>query len=125
MNKSVVAVVGRPSEFDPAYIAIALDYVGDNGKSITQLARHLRVSKQSIYNWMEKYPEFLDALRTAQEWGQGYWEDRLENMMTDKSVNAPLVKLYFANRFSWTDRCEEEKKSEPINITIVRPDGAD
>jgi hypothetical protein len=125
MSNNVVAVVGRPSEFNPEYAAIALDYVGDQGKSITQLARHLRVSKQSIYNWMDKYPEFLDALRMAQEWGQGYWEDRLEDMMTDRSANAPLVKLYFSNRFGWTDRSDEEKKAEPITINIVRPDGAD
>jgi hypothetical protein len=125
MSNTIVAVVGRPSEFDPAYIAIALDYMGDQGKSITQLARHLRVSKQSIYNWMDKYPEFLDALKMAQEWGQGYWEDRLEDMMTDRSANAPLVKLYFSNRFGWTDRSDEEKKSEPITINIVKPKGAD
>jgi hypothetical protein len=99
--------------------------MGDQGKSITQLARHLRVSKQSIYNWMDKYPEFLDALKMAQEWGQGYWEDRLEDMMTDRSANAPLVKLYFSNRFGWTDRSDEEKKSEPITINIVKPHGAD
>jgi len=125
MGNNVVAVVGRPSEFDPAYIAIALDYVGDQGKSITQLARHLRVSKQSIYNWMEKYPEFLDALKMAQEWGQGYWEDQLEVMMTDRAANAPLVKLYFANRFGWRDTDVQETKSEPITINIVKPHGAD
>jgi hypothetical protein len=46
-------------------------------------------------------------------------------MMTDRSVNAPLVKLYFANRFNWTDKSEQDIKSEPITINIVRPDGAD
>jgi hypothetical protein len=45
--------------------------------------------------------------------------------MTDRSANAPLVKLYFSNRFGWTDRSDEEKKSEPITINIVKPHGAD
>jgi len=48
--------------------------------------------------------------------------------MYSKEVNAPLVKLYFANRFGWHDKSEVDNKSSdgsmsaPTKIQIVGPD---
>ena len=118
-------MIGRPTKYDPSNCQVVLDYIGDQGKSVTQLARHLKISKKTIYNWADANPDFLHALELAQEWSQGYWEDQLESFMTDRTVNAPLVKLYFANRFGWRDTDTQETKSEPITINIVKPNGAD
>ncbi len=112
---------GRPTKYRKEYCQMALDVMGDQGKSITQLARDLRVSKSTIYEWAENHSEFSDALDQAREWSQAHWEDRLEEMMFTKEVNAPLVKLYFANRFKWHDKPEaddSENKAQPLNITF-------
>ena len=64
----------------------------------------------------------------AQEWSQAHWEDELVNMMYSKEVNAPLVKLYFANRFKWHDRAEvslDDEKALPLDIRfeVAQPVG--
>lgn len=118
---------GRPTTYDDSYCDVAVDYLAE-GKSITQLARHLGVAKSSVYLWVKTHKEFSDALERGRELSQAYWEDELCNMMYSKDVNAPLVKLYFANRFGWHDKAEVDHKStdgsasgKDINVTVTRP----
>ena len=112
---------GRPTEYRSDHCERALEYLSQ-GKSITQLARHFSVNRSTIYQWAKDNEEFSDALETAIEYSQAHWEDELENMMYSKEVNAPLVKLYFANRFRWTDKgeveTEEEKEAPTVNISF-------
>ena len=36
-------------------------------------------------------------------------------MMYSKDVNAPLVKLYFANRFGWSDKSESKNENATVD----------
>lgn len=96
---------GRPTKYDDRFLEIAEKYLA-GGKSVTQLAKHLNVAKSTVYKWAEENKAFSDALELGKEFSQAYWEDELENMMYNKEVNSPLVKLYFANRFGWSDKTE-------------------
>lgn len=98
---------GRPTKYDDSFKQVAEDYLSQ-GKSITQLAKHLNVSKSTIYKWSDENKEFSDALNIGREFSQAHWEDKLEDMMFNKEVNSPLVKLYFANRFGWSDKSESK-----------------
>lgn len=112
---------GRPTKYNTKLIEEVIKYVGELGKSVTQFARHIRVSKSTVYKWAEEHPEFSDALTLAQEWSQAHWEDKLEDMMYSREVNAPLVKLYFANRFKWSDKPADEGDDAPapsLNISF-------
>jgi transposase-like protein len=117
--------MGRPSDYKQSYCELAIELIGRNGKSITQFARDIGVSKSSVYLWATVHPEFSDALDTARDWSEAFWEDQYISFMTDKSVNAPLVKLYFANRFQWKESPEPVINPDPITINIIKPDGAD
>lgn len=99
---------GRPTKYRPEYAEQAIRQIGDEGQSITQFARNLRVARQTIYQWAEDHPEFYDALTCARDWSEAYWEDRMREFMTSRDANAPLIKLYLANRFKWTDKVEQE-----------------
>ena len=119
--------MARPTKYEEDFCQASIDFLAD-GKSITQLARMLNVAKSSIYLWADTYPEFSDALEQGRELSQAYWEDELCNMMYSKEVNAPLVKLYFANRFGWHDKAEVDHKSsdgsagtKELNVTVVKP----
>ncbi len=81
------------------------------GNSVTQFAAQIGVHRSTIYEWAEHHPAFSDALSRAQQASQAYWEKELQSMMYSRDVNAPLVKLYFANRFNWHDKAEVDNKS--------------
>lgn len=108
---------GRPTSYNPEYCQEAIDYLSQ-GKSITQLARKLGVNKSSIYEWAKVHEEFSNALNMGRQNSQAYWEDELVDMMRDRNVNAPLVKLYFANRFNWHDK-QETKQETSSTYTVV------
>ncbi len=112
---------GRPTKYEPRFKEIAEETLA-NGKSITQLARDLNVTRATLHNWAKENKEFFDALETGKEHSQAHWEDKLEGMMYNREVNAPLVKLYFANRFRWHDRPEQEEsdkqESPSLNISF-------
>jgi len=103
----------------------ALDVIGDQGKSITQFARDMRVSRQTIYQWADDHPEFSDALECARDWSEAHWQDRMEGFMESREVNAPLVKLYMANRFGWHDSQKLEHSGQIEQPLVVVLDGDD
>lgn len=111
---------GRPTKYKPEYNELAIKFLS-SGKSIIQLGKKIGVGRATLYAWADKHPEFQDTLKLGQEFSQAHWEDQLEGMMYSKDVNAPLVKLYFANRFGWSDKTEQEvKQKEKLQVEIVR-----
>ncbi len=109
--------MARPTKYDESMCKEAEEFLA-KGKSITQLSAHLDVCKASIYKWEAEHAQFSDALTRGRELSQSYWESELVNMMYNKEVNSPLVKLYFANRFGWSDKTES--KSEVATVKEVK-----
>ena len=119
---------GRPIEYDPSYCQEIIDFCGQ-GYSIEAFAGKLGVSKQSLYNWFEKYPDFMDAKRVALEKSRMFWEglaiDHVLNKSdsfgngqgsTSRSINASVWIFNMKNRFKWRDKTDEEIQAE----TVVR-----
>jgi transposase-like protein len=100
-----MAKVGRPTKYTPDMPERVLECLSA-GKSVAQFARDLGVTRRTIYNWADEHPEFMHALSRAQENSEAAWMDKIEAMMTSRDVNVPLVKLYLANRFGWSDKTE-------------------
>ncbi len=110
-------MAGRPTKYDESMCKEAKEFLA-KGKSVTQLSAHLEVSKSTIYKWAEENAQFSDALTRGRELSQSYWESELVNMMYNKEVNPPLVKLYFANRFGWSEKTES--KSEVAKVEKIK-----
>ena len=119
---------GRPTKYDKAYCQGVKDFMADGG-CVTEYAAHIGVSKSTVYKWADEHPEFSDALTRAIEIGEAYWMRRLRSdLMVTKDCNAPLVKLYLANRFGMTDKSEQkvdhtssDGSMKPTVIEIVAP----
>ncbi len=107
------------TKYKPEYVQKAYEYLA-SGKSIVQLARTLGVCRDTIYVWEKAYPDFKEALKVGRDHSQAHWEDELESMMYNREVNTGLVKLYFANRFKWLDRPEEEEITITDNKKTIR-----
>jgi transposase-like protein len=109
---------GRPTKYTDDLPDKMLEALA-SGKSVTQFAAQIGVHRATIYSWAERHPEFSDALSRGQDASQAYWEDQLQKMMYSRDVNAPLVKLYFANRFNWHDKAEVDNKSSDGSMKAV------
>jgi len=114
--------MGAPTKYNSSFCQITIDLM-DDGKSIYQVARHLRVSRQTLYTWMDKYPDFMDAIRVGKDWGQGYWEEEFQRMMYTREGQPQLWRLYMGSRFGWEEKAtiidQETATPKSIQVEIV------
>jgi len=105
---------GAPTKYKKEYCKGVIDYLS-KGKSITQYASSLMVHKDTVYEWAKVHLEFSDALKLGRQLSEAYWQDKLADDMYDTSINSPLYKLYFANRFGWSDKVETKNETASVD----------
>jgi hypothetical protein len=89
---------GRPSLYDEAYCGDVIEY-GKAGKSLTWIATEIGVTVQTLLNWKDAHPEFLEALTRAKHWSQRWWEDKGQDGMEQQGFNASVWSRSMAARF--------------------------
>jgi hypothetical protein len=85
----------------------------EQGYSTTALAGHLGVSRATIYNWADRHPEFLEALKLGEAASALWWEARLRQNALDGTGNATAAIFGLKNRarHDWRDRRETDLTS--------------
>lgn len=113
---------GRPTQYKSVYceevIALAKE-----GKSFAQMAAHFDVSRQTIDNWADAHPEFLDALNRAKVHAQSWWENAAQSGMLTPGFNAAVWKKSVEARFrdDYTER-HDISHAGGVTITISQSD---
>ena len=119
--------VGAPTKYNLGAIDTVLR-LGAEGASRAEWAAELGIAWQTLFNWEEKHPEFLDATTRARELAQAWWEKQGRVGIWEPKFNANAYRLQVMNRFpaDWRDKREHEVSGPnggPINVTrtIVDP----
>lgn len=102
---------GRPSKFKPEFHDLVIEYA-KAGKSITQIACLLDVTRESLYEWERENPEFSYTLTRARQFAQAWWEDKGQDGIEKPGFNASLwskqVSCRFPNDYRETSRNEQQ-----------------
>lgn len=69
------SVGGRPSKYDPAFCEAIIAH-GAEGLSLNAFAGKISVSRRTLFNWAEQFPEFADAFEIAKAKACGWWEEK-------------------------------------------------
>jgi hypothetical protein len=115
---------GRPSDYQPEFCDQVID-LAKQGKSKAQMAAAFDVSRQTIDNWAEAHPEFLEALSRAEAHCQAWWEDQGMKGMTAPGFNAAVWTKSMQARFreDYTERKEMTGPSGgPMGVTWLPPE---
>jgi hypothetical protein len=114
-------MTGRPTDYREEHDAQVVEWAKE-GWTFAEMASALGVARQTMHNWKKAHPSFLDAYTRAEEEGEAYWLKRMrEEMIFDPKVNAPMAKLYFANRFGWSDKITQENTGPgggPLQVVV-------
>lgn len=90
------------------------------GYSKEAFAGKIGVAKQTIYNWMDQHPEFLDSVKKAEEQCRLFWEGLGIEMVMAGQGNPTAWIFNMKNRFyeEWRDRKETDITSggKPLPI---------
>lgn len=99
--------VGRPTDYRPDWMLAKVVDLMSEGASKTEVAAELGVTKETLYQWINKYPEFSDAIKKGEGLCEAWWEKQGRKSMHDQKFNASLWYMNMKNRFKWSDRQEQ------------------
>lgn len=74
---------GRPKKHKEDYNEIAYKLCKFDGYTDAQLAEFFEVSEQTINNWKEKFPKFLESLKKGKE---EYDDERVSNALRRRAL---------------------------------------
>lgn len=114
---------GRPTAYKPEYCDDVIE-LGKAGKSVAQMCAHFDISRQTIDNWAEANPAFLEALNRAKVHMQARLEEMGFSGLTSKDFNAAVWKKTMEARFrdDYTERKEVGLTLQPV---LIAKDAAD
>jgi transposase-like protein len=117
---------GRPTDYDTEYCDKAETFLAD-GYSVAALAGFLGVAKSTIYEWIDRHPEFSDSVKRGQAGAVYWWEKANRNLAMTGEGNATACVFGLKNRASdeWRDKVETEHSGnvsfEAIEWRVKRP----
>jgi len=127
--------IGRPTLYDPKYCDLVVE-LGAKGKSVEQISTYLGVSLRVMYDWRDRYPDFLHALDDAKIAEQTWWEEQAQAYMLEHKdgakLNASIWSRSMAARFpkKYRESVKQEITGENgaplltnIAVTFVSPNG--
>jgi len=111
---------GRPTKYKKEYCDLLIDHMS-KGFSFESFAGKVNTCKQTIYTWLDKNPEFVDAKKRATAKCLEFWEaagiegifnrtdyDENGKPLVKKSLNTGNYVFQMKNRFKWTDKVDIE-----------------
>ena len=118
VNTEEKYVFGRPTKYKKEFCQELIEKMAE-GYSKEAVAGHLNISKNTLYEWAEKYPDFKDAISIGETKSRLFWEGSLVkhhiHTKNGKQLNGQVFNLNMKNRFGWADKHDvtnEEKKKE-------------
>lgn len=102
-------IVYYPSKFcvgsyNPEFCDKLIEHA-ESGLSFETFGAVAKVSKQTLYEWVKKYPEFADAKNLFDVISQTWWEkEGMKGMRNETPFFKAAVWIYnMRNRFGWKD----------------------
>ena len=104
-----IILPGRPSKYRQEYCERAVDYMR-GGASITAFAAEIGVSRSTLHNRADTYPEFLDALKRGKAACTAWWEDQARRVAVTGGGNGALIIFALKNMGAedWRDKPRDE-----------------
>lgn len=115
---------GRPTDFKPEYGERILELMSE-GFSLAAAAADINVTRQTVYNWLDKHPEFFDTINLAKGKRQHFLEKRLLSADQGPVVTSTIFALKNAAAADWREKQEYELSGPdggPIQVKSASPE---
>jgi hypothetical protein len=114
--------LGRPSEYKPEYCEQLIEHMKD-GFSFESFGGIIGVSKKTLYNWADNFPEFLHAKERGTSFSLFWWEKEGKTGLWNenhsesegrskttytKTFNTGVWAINMRNRFKWKNRDDDK-----------------
>lgn len=95
---------GRPTKYNPDFCDLVIKLM-KKGHSKLFVAGELGISRDTLYEWCRKYPEFSDTIKVGEMKSYAYWEDLgMRGMLGKVKGFKPSLWIFTMKaRFGWSD----------------------
>ena len=107
---------GQPTKYLPEYCQVAIDTMA-RGHSVTGLAGHFRVAKDTVYEWMRVHPAFSAAVNIGRACRVEMLEEKLLSTKQGVGVTAAIFALKNADPDEYKDLFQQEHR---VDVRIER-----
>ena len=103
-------VFGRPTIYKEEYCEMLIAHMA-SGMSFETFGSSIGVSRDRVYEWANKHPNFAEAKKIALIESQYFWEKQGVNGLwhggkDGQNFNSSVWIFNMKNRFKWNDRVE-------------------
>ena len=102
---------GRPTKYDPKYCEMLINHYAQGG-TFESFGGVIEVVKQTLYNWTEQHPEFLDAKRIGVQKHLNKMlniaHEHMVHSFQGERLDHQTWKFMMKNIHGWKDRKETE-----------------
>lgn len=110
---------GRPTKYEERFCDMVIEHMSE-GASITSFAAEIGVSRSTITEWVDQYPEFSAAVKAGKAKCAAWWE-KLGRIGASGAapVNPTLVIFGLKNMGAedWRDKQEHDHTSSDKSMT--------
>ncbi|WP_186649954.1 helix-turn-helix domain-containing protein [Fluviispira vulneris] len=89
---------GRKTAFHEKFHDEIIEHMS-KGYSVNYFASKIKVSKQTVYNWIRENPEFKESFEIATTASQAYWESLALNNAKTAKGNGNQIQYQMSKRF--------------------------
>jgi len=118
-------MAGRPTDYKEEYCELVIQHMA-KGFSFESFAGKVGVSKQTLYDWAERFPAFLDSKNAAFEQSRLFWERVGIELATGQNTDANPTAWIFnmKNRFreDWNDKQTIQHEGNPAAPVVFQLD---
>ena len=99
--------------------------LGKEGKTQAQMARDLNIGKSTFFEWVERYPEFKEAVATAKLYEMAWWEDLLQKkVIASEPINGFVWVRRMACRFPSDYAQANNSEEKKVVVEVKSFDGS-
>lgn len=114
--------MSKPSTYKEEYAKMLIEHMA-RGLSLRAFCGFIKVHHQTVYNWLETYPDFKEARDIGWDMSRLFWEQMGIDLASGMiKGNATIWIINMCNRFKedWrrTDEEKEEDNSKEVTINL-------
>lgn len=113
---------GRPTEYKPEYCDMVIEHMS-MGLSFESFAGLIGTCRSTLYNWMEKFPDFMDSKKRGDMACLLWWEREGFRALNQKFYQSSIWIMSMKSRFQWRDHATVEvEQSKPFVLSYTVDD---
>lgn len=103
----------RPTEYKPEFCEKVIEFF-EQGCSKAEIAYFFRIDRDTIKEWVKKYPEFATAVKKGEEFSEAKWDIWGRENLANKEFNTRLYEINRMNRHGWSRKNDNKQQ---VNIS--------